>query len=81
MRGVVDRMMVVASNRQQHAAFQILDRRLEVDLAARSPPAGAIGDILAKHGPSWTERHLQFVIVSQSIIHDPGSRAPQRESK
>jgi hypothetical protein len=54
MRCVVDRMMAVASNRQQHAAFQILDRRLEVDLAARSSPAGAIGDILAKHGPSWT---------------------------
>jgi hypothetical protein len=64
MRCVVERMMAVASHRQQHATFQILDRRLEVDLAVRSSPAGVIGDILAKHDPSWTERHLQFVIVS-----------------
>jgi hypothetical protein len=77
----MDRMMAEATNRQQHATFQILDRRLEVDLAARNSPAGAIGDILAKHGPSWTERQLQFVIVSHSMTHDPGSRAPQRESR
>src|SRR5215471_11802557 len=48
-------MMAVVAERQEHPAFQVLERSLELDGSTSCSPTRTTGDILAKHGPSWTK--------------------------
>jgi hypothetical protein len=48
-------MVGVMGCRQQESILQILDNSLVLDSPAKSPTLSAVGDILGRHGPSWTK--------------------------